>query len=103
MHYLLFYEAGENYAERRKPWRAEHLELLEQAEARGELLLAGAYADPIDGAAFLFQGSSPAAAEAFAQQDPYVKNGLVERWYIRTWGTVIGKGAATPLSSKSFR
>ena len=103
MHYLLFYEAGENYAERRTAWRAEHLELLEQAAARGELVLAGAYSDPIDGAVLLFQGTSPAAAEAFAKRDPYVLNGLVKRWWVRTWPTVVGRDAATPLSSASFR
>ena len=26
MHYLLFYEAGEDYEERRKPFRAAHLQ-----------------------------------------------------------------------------
>jgi uncharacterized protein len=103
MHYLLFYEVGENYAERRKPYRADHLALAEQCVARGEMVLAGALADPIDGAVFLFQGSSAAAAEAFAQQDPYVLNGLVKSWRVRTWPTVVGKDAATPLSSANFR
>ena len=102
MHYLLFYEVGENYAERRKPYRADHLALAEQYVARGELVLAGAL-EPIDGAVFLFQGSSPAAAEAFAQHDPYVVNGLVKSWRVRTWPTVVGKDAATPLSSANFR
>jgi uncharacterized protein len=103
MHYLLFYEAEGNYAERRKPYRAEHLALAEEYVASGELVLAGAFADPIDGALFLFQGSSPAAAEAFAQRDPYVQNGLVKSWRVRTWPTVVGKDAATPLSSAAFR
>ena len=103
MHYLLFYEAGENYAERRKPYRADHLALAEACVARGELVLAGALADPIDGAVFLFQGSGPEAAEAFARQDPYVQHGLVKSWRVRTWPTVVGKDAATPLSSANFR
>jgi uncharacterized protein len=103
MHYLLFYEAEDNYAERRQPYRAEHLALAEGCVARGELVLAGALADPIDAAVFLFQGSSPAAAERFAQHDPYVKHGLVKSWRVRTWPTVVGKDAATPLSSSSFR
>jgi len=103
MHYLLIYEAEGDYAERRKPYRAEHLALAEQYVARGELLLAGAFAEPMDGAVFLFQGSSPAAAEAFAQRDPYVKNALVKSWRVRAWSTVVGKDAATPLSSAAFR
>jgi|SRR6185436_17372860 len=103
MHYLLFYEAESDYAERRGPYRAEHLALAEEYVARGELVLAGALAEPVDGAVFLFQGPSPAAAEAFAERDPYVQNGLVKSWRVRMWPTVVGPGAATPLSSAAFR
>ena len=98
MHYLLFYEVVADYVERRQPFRAEHLALGRAAHARGELVLGGALADPVDGALLLFQGDSPAAAEAFAAADPYVRNGLVTRWYVRTWTTVVGTGAAVPLS-----
>lgn len=50
-------------------------------------------ADPVDGAMLIFRGDSPAAAEAFAQSDPYVTNGLVTQWHVRKWSTVIGDGA----------
>jgi uncharacterized protein len=103
MHYLLFYDVVANYAERRAPYRVEHLELAEQSVQRGDMILAGALADPIDGAVFLFQGSSPRVAEAFAEADPYVRNGLVTKWRVRTWPTVVGQGAATPLSSATLR
>jgi uncharacterized protein YciI len=103
MHYLLFYDVVPNYAERRAPYRVEHLELAEQSVQRGDMILAGALADPIDGAVFLFQGSSPRVAEAFAEADPYVQNGLVTKWRVRTWPTVVGPGAATPLSSATLR
>jgi uncharacterized protein YciI len=103
MHYLLFYDVVANYAERRAPYRVEHLELAEQSVQRGDMILAGALADPIDGAVFLFQGSSPGVAEAFAEADPYVQNGLVTKWRVRTWPTVVGQGAATPLSSATLR
>jgi len=103
MHYLLFYDVVPNYAERRAPLRIEHLELAEQSVTRGELILAGALADPIDGAVFLFEGSSPRVAEAFAEADPYVRNGLVTQWRVRTWPTVVGQGAVTPLSSAGLR
>ena len=49
------------------------------------------------GAVILFQGDSPAAAEAFAKADPYVRNGLVTAWRVRPWKTVVGEGAASPL------
>src|SRR5438477_39471 len=59
MHYLLFYEVVDNYAERRTPFRAAHLEYAKAAVGRGELVLGGAFANPIDGTALLFKGSSP--------------------------------------------
>ena len=93
MHYLLFYEAASDYEERRKPFREAHLEHARAAAARGELVLGGAYANPIDGALILFRGNSPAAAEQFAKSDPYVVNGVVKKWYVREWTTVVGKSA----------
>ena len=93
MHYLLFYEAGPEYAERRAPFRGAHLAHARAAVARGELVLGGAYANPVDGAVLLFRGDSPAAAEEFAKRDPYVVNGVVKRWYIREWSTVVGDAA----------
>jgi uncharacterized protein len=66
------------------------------AHTRGELVLAGALADPTDGAVLVFRGDSPAAAEAFAAADPYVRHGLVTRWRVRAWATVIGDGATAP-------
>jgi hypothetical protein len=35
--------------------------------------------------------------EQFVANDPYVKNGLVTRWRIRPWTTVVGENAATPV------
>jgi len=60
-------------------------------------VLGGALANPTDGAVLLFQGDSPAIAEQFAQTDPYVLNGIVKRWYVRDWTTVVGQNAATPV------
>lgn len=97
MHYLLIYEVSPDYPVRRTEYRAAHLKLAWEAAARGELLLGGALADPVDRAILLFQGDSPAAAEAFAAADPYVANGLVLRWSVRPWTTVVGPGAATPV------
>jgi hypothetical protein len=55
------------------------------------------------GAVFLFKAESATVAEAFAAADPYVMNGLVPRWWVRKWPTVVGYDPATPLSSASFR
>jgi uncharacterized protein len=97
MHYLLFYDVVDDYVNKRTPHRAAHIALARQAVARGELVLAGALANPADGAVFVFRGSSPAPAESFAKSDPYVQNGLVTKWYVREWTTVIGQGAESPL------
>jgi uncharacterized protein YciI len=97
MHYLLFYEVVDDYVNRRMPFRAAHLGLAREAVARGELVLGGALADPADGAVLLFRGSSPSVAESFARKDPYVTNGLVTKWYVREWTTVVGSGAEVPL------
>lgn len=96
-HFLLFYDVAPDYLERRGEFRAEHLELAWESHARGELVLGGALADPADGAVLLFAGDTPEAAERFAQADPYVRNGLVTKWSVRAWTTVVGDDAATPV------
>ncbi|MEM9988910.1 MAG: YciI-like protein, partial [Pseudomonadota bacterium] len=95
-HFLLTYEAVADYAEKRVPFRAAHLELAKASLEKGELILAGALVDPIDGSAFLFKGASDDAARAFAEADPYVQNGLIIKWTVREWMTVIGEGATNP-------
>ena len=97
MHFLLMYDLSADYLERRGEFRNEHLKLAWEAEARGELVIAGALADPADQSVLVFSGDSPAAAEAFAKADPYVINGLVTSWRVRPWTTVIGKDAANPV------
>jgi uncharacterized protein len=101
MHYLLFYEVADDYLARRGEFREPHLELAWQAHERGELVLGGALTEPVDTAILFFQGDSPQAAEAFAKADPYVKNGLIKRWYVRQWATVVGKTASTPLRPRT--
>jgi uncharacterized protein len=97
MHFILFYDVVDDYVERRAPLRAAHLTLAKAAHARGELFLAGALAEPADGAVFIFNGPTDAAARAFAAADPYVLNGLVKAWRVRPWVTVVGDAAATKL------
>lgn len=97
MHYVLFYEVSNDYLARRGEFRAEHLKLAWQAQERGELVLAGALTDPVDSAMLLFSGDSPEVAKGFAAADPYVQHGLVTRWWVRPWATVVGTDAATPV------
>jgi uncharacterized protein len=90
MHYLLFYDYVEGAIERRAPFREQHLRLAREALARGELLMGGAFAEPVDGAALLFQADDASVVEAFVRRDPYVTNGVVTRWRIRPWTVVVG-------------
>jgi len=97
MHYLMFYEFGPDYLEKRGPYRSEHLRLAWESQARGEMVLGGAYADPADGAALLFNCDSSEVPLRFAAADPYVKAGIVKAWHVRKWTTVVGEAAATPV------
>jgi uncharacterized protein YciI len=101
MHYLLFYEVAEDYVSRRAEFRDVHLQKAWEASQRGELVLAGALADPVDGAVLLFRGNSPEVAEKFARADPYVTSGAVKRWHVREWTTEAGEDAATPVRPKA--
>ena len=96
-HFLIFYEFVGDYLERRPQFRGQHLRLAWAAHERGELVVAGALADPVDGAALMFRGEDKSVAEDFALADPYVTNGLVARWHVREWTTVVGELAATPV------
>ena len=96
MHYLLFYDVVDNYLEKRAAFRAEHLDLARKSLARGELILAGDLAEPADGAVLVFSGSHPGAAEEFARNDNYVRNGLITKWRVRKWTTVVGEGSTLP-------
>ena len=97
MHYLLFYEVGEDYVERRAEFRSQHLAMAWEACDRGELLLGGALAKPVDGAILLFRGDSPEVAENFARTDPYVLSGIVRSWRVREWTTVVGENCELPV------
>jgi uncharacterized protein len=97
MHFLLFYEVSENYLEKRGDFREEHLRLAWEAHERGELILGGALTEPVDCAVLLFKGESSDVAKRFAAADPYVTNGLIVKWNVRPWATVVGMDASSPI------
>ena len=90
MYFILLYEVVDDFVNRRAPFRPEHLKLLEESHRRGELVMAGAFSDPVDGAALVFRSSDPAVATRFAESDPYVTKGLVTNWRVRAWNVVVG-------------
>ena len=97
MHYLLLYEIAPDYMTRRAEHRSAHLHLAWQAAARGELILGGAIGDPVESSLLLFKCDSPQVPTAFAQVDPYVLNGVVLRWSVRPWNTVVGQDCSNPI------
>jgi uncharacterized protein YciI len=89
VYWLLLYEVVDDYVERRGAYRERHLALARLAKARGELVLAGAFAEPVDGAALVFRADDRSVAEDFAKADPYVRSGLVTSWCVRQWTVVV--------------
>ncbi len=92
-YYLLFYHVVEDYVSRRSGFREEHLRMAWEAHRRGELLLGGALTDPADQALLVFRARERSVVEDFARNDPYVIQGLVTRWEVRSWAVVIGNEA----------
>jgi uncharacterized protein len=103
-YFALVYEVVDDYLSRRGAYRDDHLRHARQAYDRGELLLAGAFADPADKALLVFRADDQTVAESFARADPYVVNGLVTHWEVRPWTVVIGSidsVPSTPAGEKS--
>ena len=85
MYYILFYKTVEDYIERRAPLRGTHLDLVHEFHSEGRIVMAGALAEPADGAVLIFRGETPEAAHEFVSRYPYVKNGLITEWSVRPW------------------
>jgi len=94
-YYALFYEMADDFVTRRAPFRDEHLNLARESQSRGQLVLAGALADPPAGALLVFNAPDASAVEVFVQRDPYVANGVVKQWKVRPWTVVVGNQQTT--------
>ena len=101
MHYMLFYELAPDYLERRPQFRGAHLAKAWAAVESGELVLGGVLGtlDSPTQAALLFKADSADVPTAFAKTDPYVVNGIVKSWRVRSWNTVVGHEASNPVRS----
>ena len=89
---VLTYDYVPDILEKRGPYRAGHIGGAKNLEESGNLIVAGALANPVDGAVFLFKGLDDAEIQEFVKQDPYVINGLVTSWKIRDLTAVVGTG-----------
>jgi uncharacterized protein YciI len=98
-YFALLYDVVDHFVPRRAPFRGEHLRLAGEAHERGEIVLAGALAEPADSALIIFHCADKSVAEDFARRDPYVVNGLVKKWSVRPWTVVVGQTADTASPS----
>jgi uncharacterized protein len=92
-YYLLEYALVDDYLARRATFRDAHLALAREAHNRGDLILAGALAEPTDRAVLVWRTDDRSVIERFIDGDPYVQNDLVTSWTIRRWTVVIGEGS----------
>lgn len=95
-YYALIYETVDDYVTRRAEFREMHLLMARKVRERGELVLAGAFDDPVDRALLVFRVDDKSRVEEFARNDPYVVNGLVKKWEVRSWKVVVGDEGRPP-------
>lgn len=96
-YFALLYEVVDDYVGRRGEFREQHLRVAREARERGELVLGGAFAEPVDRALLVFHVADKNTVEDFARKDPYVVHGLVKKWEARPWSVVVGN--ENPASS----
>ena len=89
MYYILTYETIDDYVEKRKPFRQEHLDLLKRELDAKHVVLGGALEDPTDKAVVIWKVQDKKTIEEFVSKDPYVQQGLVSKYEIRSWNVVI--------------
>jgi uncharacterized protein len=86
--YLLLCTYVEDMAERRGPYREEHLAKIRAERDAGRITLAGALGTPPSGGAMVWTGVTAEDIERFTAADPYVINGLVTSQRIERWNLV---------------
>jgi uncharacterized protein YciI len=69
--------------ERRQPHRAAHLQNLQAAHEHCFLLLAAAFADPVDGAVLVVEADQSSEVYAWLANDPYTTAGLIRSVSVR--------------------
>ena len=95
-YFALIYDVVDRFAEKRMPHREAHLALVRGAQARGELVMAGALGDPPDGALLVFRGEAADVAERFARADPTC-------WKASPHAGTCGRGTSSPEATRHDR
>jgi uncharacterized protein YciI len=88
--FVTFYESSADALELIPTHYPGHRARVDEFHARGDLLMVGTFADPIEeGAMAVFRTRE--AAEQFVVDDPFVTGGVVSRWYLREWNEVLSE------------
>ena len=88
---VMFYEVAADGLPKAMAHIEAHRARLAEFHKRGELLMAGPFANPMEGALGIF--TTRAAAEAFIRGDPFIEHGVVAKWRLIEWNEVL---APTP-------
>ena len=84
---VVFYETGSTPMAAFGAAFPRHKVVYEAFAARGEVLGIGTFAGGRDGSMAIFRDR--AAAEAFVKEDPFVLEGLVEKYSIKDWNDTL--------------
>lgn len=79
--YILTYNYVDDMINRRTPYRDAHIAHAKEFEGKG-LLLGGALQNPVDTGILLFDASEKDVVQ-YAENDPYMKNGLIKSYTVR--------------------
>jgi len=86
--YVLFYESADDVASKAPAHFPAHVARWKEFQGQGTLLMIGSFANAQEeGSMAIF--TTREAAEAFAEGDPFVLNGVVRRWSVREWNEAI--------------
>lgn len=88
MKYVLFYDTNPDGMGRAAELFGQHQACFTPYAQRGELLLIGTLGNPAtDGSMAVF--TSREAAERFAAEDPFVREGVVAAWRVLDWNEAL--------------
>lgn len=86
--FVVFYETGPDALELLPVQYPAHKARGDEFASRGDLLMVGTFANPIEeGSMAVFRTRE--AAEEFVADDPFVTSGAVGHWYLREWNEVL--------------
>ncbi|KAK2076079.1 hypothetical protein QBZ16_001415 [Prototheca wickerhamii] len=89
-YYALVYKYVPDMINKRDVARNGHLEHFQALAAKKKLAMGGAFLEPLDQGLLIFRDSTKEEVESYAQEDPYMKAGLITEWSVRKYAKVLG-------------